>query len=334
MFSKTRIDPVAQSITKIVDRNRQVHEQTRALNRKYGVEHSGRVSPYDKASYDAELAEINSQLQNDTRPEVISEKKTSTVKRLAELYLGEDKAAFREAARQSSIDETRYEHDIKDSDPVRVRGIKQGMKSSKQFDKKFKTYAHFQRWAESDAAADHNIHQVEKLGHRIDEISSDLKKRYINKAVNDVANASRVNGTYDFLRDEGGHLNSDSEADDKYYKKMYSKRRTGIKRALKWMSEAREHNADRLNPQAQHRLRAGDKLVHGYKSIKWPAEFLGYSHESESEPKHAHMDDVPHGFPEQTHAHFKDLSNGDTYHSYYHENKWRIGSSAHVAKFK
>ncbi len=107
MFSKTRIDPVAQSITKIVDRNRQVHEQTRALNRKYGVEHSGRVSPYDKASYDAELAEINSQLQNDTRPEIISERKTSTVKKLAELYLSEDRTAFNEAARLSDLDEAK-----------------------------------------------------------------------------------------------------------------------------------------------------------------------------------------------------------------------------------
>lgn len=59
-----------------------------------------------------------------------------------------------------SLDETAYESNIKDHDPVVAHGVK-GMKS-KPFKKKFKSMIEFNKWHDSESSDDHTVHKVEK----------------------------------------------------------------------------------------------------------------------------------------------------------------------------
>lgn len=197
MFSR-KMDPVALSIAEILDKNKEVREQTAKLNREFRVERESQVNPFDRSAYDSRLQEINESIDSNVKPKK-SPLTENILKRLADLYLDEDMKSFDDLARTVELD------------------------------------------------------------------------------------------------------------------------------------EAQESQLP--NPQAQHVLRAGDKVIHGYRERKWPAEFLGYSHKDEESPKYAHMDDVPRGiFPEKALAHYRDLENNDTYASYFSNDKWRIGSSSDVAK--
>ena len=61
---------------------------------------------------------------------------------------------------ESFVNETAYDADLKDNDPVKVSGVK-GAKS-KEFTKKFKNMAAYAKWSESEDATDYEVTHVEK----------------------------------------------------------------------------------------------------------------------------------------------------------------------------
>lgn len=73
---------------------------------------------------------------------------------------------FREFVEQMNkdqlvISETAYEADLEDHEPRIVSGVK-GLKS-KPFSKKFKNAEHMEKWFDSDAAGDHEVHHIARV---------------------------------------------------------------------------------------------------------------------------------------------------------------------------
>lgn len=73
-------------------------------------------------------------------------------KRLADYEKGEDMTVY----------ETAYERDLDPNKPIVIKGVK-GM-NSRSFTKKFRNMKAFDKWADSDAAGDFEIHQVMNEG--------------------------------------------------------------------------------------------------------------------------------------------------------------------------
>ena len=151
---------------------------------------------------------------------------------------------------------------------------------------------------------------------------------------------------------------------DKFNKKNDLKnrnRRYGVKQAVKKMSESESNSDDSEGHPAQldeshvkhSSLKPGDKVVAGYRSHSWPAEFVGY-HRPENRTAMFSNDVRPADFHtlKDVYKHYgvnnlKDLENhphapyatfksgdGDVYHSYLYNGRWSVGTSAdpHVLK--
>jgi len=98
---------------------------------------------------------------------------------------------FKKLRKEEELDEAgAYQKDMDEKKPVFAQGVK-GMKS-KPFVKKFKSQQHYEKWADSDAAGDHEVHRVYQEGvefeyedlceEQIDEISKQTKLSYFVKA--------------------------------------------------------------------------------------------------------------------------------------------------------
>lgn len=76
-----------------------------------------------------------------------------------------------------SINEIAYEKDLDHNKPIVVHGVK-GLKS-KPFRKKFRDMSKFEKWSDSDAADDHEIHRImneEEEVEELDEVSMAQKR--------------------------------------------------------------------------------------------------------------------------------------------------------------
>ena len=74
-----------------------------------------------------------------------------------------DKHDFKLLRKEEELDEAgAYQKDMDEKKPVFAQGVK-GMKS-KPFVKKFKSQQHYEKWADSDAAGDHEVHRVYQEG--------------------------------------------------------------------------------------------------------------------------------------------------------------------------
>lgn len=124
---------------------------------------------------------------------VITEKTTAAIEAYREAVIDN---TFNEVS-ESELDEVAYDSrtldDKKKKQPVIARGVK-GMKST-PFEKKFPSMAHYEKWADSEASGNHEVHDVrlhesteEELEEDADESEevSELSKKtlssYVKKA--------------------------------------------------------------------------------------------------------------------------------------------------------
>lgn len=76
-----------------------------------------------------------------------------------------------------------YQKDMEKGKPVFAQGVK-GMKST-PFVKKFKSQEHYEKWADSDAAGNHEVHRVFQEGVELEEAKGEMSKEQILKKIND-----------------------------------------------------------------------------------------------------------------------------------------------------
>lgn len=100
------------------------------------------------------------------------------------------------------VKEAAYEKGMDDKKKVVVKGVK-GMKST-PFTKTFRNMAAYDKWSDSDAAGDYEVHQVmnEEI-EQIDELSKGTLRSYINKAGGQMLGAA--------TKAMGGHKFTDSQ---------------------------------------------------------------------------------------------------------------------------
>lgn len=134
---------------------------------------------------------------------VITEKTTAAIEAYREAVIDN---TFNEVS-ESELDEVAYDSrtldDKKKKQPVIARGVK-GMKST-PFEKKFPSMAHYEKWADSEASGNHEVHDVrlhesteEELeedadeSEEISELSKKTLRSYIKNAKSDIRAKNKI----------------------------------------------------------------------------------------------------------------------------------------------
>lgn len=150
------------------------------------------------------------------------------------------KEKAKKAAKQ--VNETAYEKDMDDKKPVVAHGVK-GMKST-PFSKKFKSMAHYEKWADSEDAGNHEVHRV--VQEEVDQIV-ELKKStlgsYIKKASSQAAEAGAAG---DELSAGQKAEKNKPEAGSKMYA-LRRKREAGVQTAMGKLTKEDVDQIDELN---------------------------------------------------------------------------------------
>lgn len=195
---------------------------------------------------------------------------------------------------QAKLDEAgAYQKDMDEKKPVFAQGVK-GVKS-KPFVKKFKSQQHYEKWAESDAAGDHEVHhvyqeEVEIDGEQLDELNKSTLGSYVKKATRSTATNAWKAGT---------HTAFDPKAQEDERSKAFvkaNKRMSGVNKAVDRLTKEEVESIDEVN----HREFAEAGKMHPTmaKHMKTGSEIDFYSSENgdklsgkvtKNDGKHVHV---------------------------------------------